>query len=492
MNTRTKAGWLFAGAAVLIVTPYIVVFGLGSLWMWQHGLIWYWAVGTGAPTLVGLALVEWGRRLIFPRAASLPHPPPASTPAGLAAMRAVQEISQRLQAQDPPLDDPDALEKVAHDVLLEVLATVARQYHPQADRPVLQVPIVHIAALVEMVACDFRQTFGKNMPWGKTVTPERLLWWKNKGELGWKIGLYLWQINRVRRMCMRPATAVVQELQDRLGQNMATKSVGGLKQWAIDYCVTKAGGYAIQLYSGGFVLDDEYRPRISAQVEGAPFDKEPMQILVLGQVKSGKSSLINALLGEMRAPVDTLPATDVVDLYECRPDGLPRVILRDTPGYGAAADASDPFSGLCNEIQESDLLLIVCTAHSAARKADSELLHKIHAFYQCHPRLIEPPIAYVITHIDMVPEHLVAEARDAVAADFGVSSGQIAVVCAKSGRPANLEEIVAAIRMKLPEAERLKISRCIRQIRKEQDEDNIIRQILSGIRLTGGWIVGKS
>ena len=344
MNTRTKAGWLFVGAAVLIVTPYIIVFGLGSVWMWQHGLIWYWAVGTGVPTLIGLMLMEWGRRLIFPRAVNLPHPPPASTPAGLAAMQAVQEISQRLQAQDPPLDDPDVLEKVAHDVLLEVLETVARHYHPQADRPVLQVPIVHIVALVELVARDFRQTFGKNVPWGKTVTPERLLWWKNKGELGWKIGTYLWQINRVRRMCIRPATAMVQELQDHLGQNMATKSVGGLKQWAIDYCVTKTGDYAIQLYSGGFVLDDEYRPRISARVEGTPFDQEPMQILVMGQVKSGKSSLINALLGEMRAPVDTLPATDIVDLYECQPDGLPLVILRDTPGYGTVADESDPFS----------------------------------------------------------------------------------------------------------------------------------------------------
>ena len=85
------------------------------------------------------------------------------------------------------------------------------------------------------------------------------------------------------------------------------------------------------------MLDDEYRPRISAAVEGLPFDQEPLQVLVVGQVKAGKSSLINALLGEQRAPVDTLPATDDVDLYECQPEGLPPIILRDTPGYGAAA-----------------------------------------------------------------------------------------------------------------------------------------------------------
>ena len=60
------------------------------------------------------------------------------------------------------------------------------------------------------------------------------------------------------------------------------------------------------------------------------------------------------------------------------------------------------------------------------------------------------------------------------------------------GRLANLEDVVAAIRAKLREAERLKCSRCIRQIRKEQDEDKILRQILNGLRLTGGWIAGKT
>jgi uncharacterized protein len=491
MNTRVKAGLLFAGAAVLITTPYLVVFGIGSVWMWQHGLLWIWALGTGAPTLVGLMLMEWGRRLIFPKAVNLPHPSPASTPAGVAAGKAVQEISQRLQAQDPAFDDPDVLENVVRDVVVEVLEAVARQYHPEAERPILQVPVVHIAALVELVARDFRQAFSENVPWGKTVTPQRLLWWKDKGKLGWRIGTYLWQVNRVRRLIMRPATAIVQEWQDQLGQNMATKSVGGIKQWAIDYCVTKAGDYAIQLYSGGFVLDDEYRPRISAQAQGATFEQEPLQILVVGQVKSGKSSLINAILGEIRAPVDTLPATDQVDLYECRSQELPYIILRDTPGYSAVDDQGKPFPRLYNEIQECDLLLVVCTARSAARKPDRELLHDIQAFYQRDPKRSKPPIAYVLTHIDTVPEHLATEAAAAVAADFCVPAGQIAAICAEWGRLANLEKVLAAIRERLPEAECRKMLRCIRHIRKEQDENKILRQLLSGLRLTGGWVVDK-
>ena len=492
MTSRTKAFWLFVGAVTLIVAPYLIVFGIGSMWMWQRGLLWYWAVGTGVPTLAGLALLEWARRLIFPPTDALPHPSPALTPTGQAATQAVREISARLQAQDPPLDQPDVFDKTVRDVLVEVLETVARHYHPQAERPILQAPVAHIAAVVELVARDFRETFSEKVPWGKSVTPGQLLWWKKQGELGWRISTYLWQINRVRRLCMRPGTALVQELHDHLGQNLATKSMGGLKQWMIDYCVTKAGDYAIQLYSGGFVRSDEYRPRVSGETESLPFDQEPLQILVVGQVKSGKSSLINALLGQVRAPVDTLPATASVDLYECQPEGLPPVILRDTPGYGTVGDAADPFSRLGSEIQECDLLLMVCTARSAARQSDRQLLHVIREFYQRHPKRIMPPMVYVLTHADMVPEHLVVEAAEAVASDLSVVAEQIVAACAQWGRLINVEGVVAAIREKLPEAERLKCSRCIRQIRKEQDEDKILRQILNGARLTGGWIVSKT
>ena len=85
-----------------------------------------------------------------------------------------------------------------------------------------------------------------------------------------------------------------------------------------------------------------------------------------------------------------------------------------------------------------------------------------------------------------------AAAAEATAADLGMAAGQIAAVCARWDRLANLSGLLAAIGEKLPEAERLKIARCIRHIRKEQDEDQILRQLLGGLRLTGGWIVGKS
>jgi GTP-binding protein EngB required for normal cell division len=490
MIRRTKAAVLLTVAILLLVVPYCIVFGVGSVWMWKNGWGWFWALGTGLPTIISFALLEWARRIFFPKAVDLPHPPTTSTPTGGTAKQAIQNISQRLQAENPPLDQPEVLEKTIRDVLEQVLDVVAKQYYPEAEHPVLQVPLVHIAGVVELVARDFRQMFAENVPGGNQLTLSQLYGWKKKGELGWQIGLYLWQLNRIRRLCMRPGTAIVQEIQDHCGQNVAGKSLDGLKRWAIDYCVTKTGDYAIQLYSGDFIRDEEYRPRISLPASGALFDQEPLQVLVIGQVKAGKSSLINALIGKPEAPVDAVPLTDRVDLYECEPGGLAPMILRDTPGYGDVG-GKNPWDSLAHEIQQCDLLIMVCTAQSAARKADRDLLQKIHAYYQQHPKLSMPPVVYVVTHIDRVGESLTSELAMVVAEDLDVAPPEIAVVCTAAGQTSHLDRVLAAIQANLTEAQRLKCCRCIRQIRQEQDDDKVLRQILNGLRLTGGWLVRK-
>ena len=47
---------------------------------------------------------------------------------------------------------------------------------------------------------------------------------------------------------------------------------------------------------------------------------------------AGKSSVVNALLGGMRAEVSALPATDRGQVYECEVEGMPVLRLVDLPG----------------------------------------------------------------------------------------------------------------------------------------------------------------
>ena len=79
-------------------------------------------------------------------------------------------------------------------------------------------------------------------------------------------------------------------------------------------------------------------------------DKEPLRILVVGQKKSGKSSLVNALFGEYRAATDVVPRTDQVEPYVLEREGLQQAIVLDTAGYDIAdpaADAEAAGSNIC-------------------------------------------------------------------------------------------------------------------------------------------------
>ena len=61
------------------------------------------------------------------------------------------------------------------------------------------------------------------------------------------------------------------------------------------------------------------------------------------------------------------------------------------------------------------------------------MLRKMHEFYDRNPKQLMPPVIYVLTHVDQVPEHLTGEAMAAVAADLGTDAAQVVVACGQWG-----------------------------------------------------------
>src|SRR6195256_7083200 len=64
--------------------------------------------------------------------------------------------------------------------------------------------------------------------------------------------------------------------------------------------------------------------------------REPLLFVVVGEVKSGKSSLLNALFGQEFAKVDVLPATDKIYIFRYGPEEkqvevLPKLTERYLP-----------------------------------------------------------------------------------------------------------------------------------------------------------------
>ena len=68
---------------------------------------------------------------------------------------------------------------------------------------------------------------------------------------------------------------------------------------------------------------------IRTEIEGK-IDEKALHVLVYGAYNAGKSTLINLLLGEERAPVGDVPTTDRVDCYDWK-----GYRLLDTPGVNA-------------------------------------------------------------------------------------------------------------------------------------------------------------
>src|SRR3954468_402186 len=111
-------------------------------------------------------------------------------------------------------------------------------------------------------------------------------------------------------------------------------------------------------------------------IHGLPTDiREPLLFVVVGEVKAGKSSLLNALFGQEFARVDVLPATDKVCIFRFGPedkgvDVSPQLIKRylpiqflhdfnvvDTPGTNTIVEQHQTITE--NFVPRADLILFV-------------------------------------------------------------------------------------------------------------------------------------
>jgi predicted GTPase len=355
-------------------------------------------------------------------------------------------------------------------------------------QPELETPVPHVLWTVEQVARDLREAFSENVPGAHIFTLGDF--WRLTRLTRWYRQFYL--LYRVVSAGFNPVSALLREIRAAATDKMVVTSTGDVKQWAVGFCIRRAGFYAIQLYSGQQEWDvadlQAFRSRASIRDmrrTAAPGDAaggEPLRLLVAGQVKSGKSSVINALFGETRAAVDVLPRTKHIEPYLLERDGMPQAILLDTVGY----DAADSFAPLEEEILRCDLVLLVCTALSAARDADRRMLDQLRAFYAGHPDRVVPPVVVVVTHIDQVrppaewnppydfahpsgaKARNIVDAVRAVEEDLGLSDRDVIVpVCLRPGAAYNVEDGLApAILGVLPGARAARYLRCLREYRR--------------------------
>lgn len=484
-------------AVSLWAVPLVALVPLGLLWLWEAQALRLWLLALLVLSAAGYALQLWlHRRERKWLLAAETGPDPDWPPEADRAWALVEALAAEAKPQDWPIGEGTRLGMLGQ----QTLERVARYYHPEVEQPLLELTVPHALLIIERASRDLRDTIAQNIPFSHRMTVGSLVRayrWKPFADR--LLGIY-----RAGQWVVNPAHALLSEAWIHLrgrGYSMAQEEI---HRWLLQEFVRKVGAYAIELYSGRLLLADE-RPdsrltpasrRDLRDAEAAAVG-EPLRILVLGRSNAGKSSLINALFGQLRVATDVLPDTGRrVTPYRLEREGLDIALVFDTPG----SETLDEQTLRC-AAGEADMLLWVSAAHRPDRQADREVLDALRATFRERPSRHPPPLLVVLSHIDRLrpvrewqppydlaePKSLKAEsilaALEVVAADLAIPIDSVIPVCLAAGRVYNVEDVLwSAILGRLDAAQRARLLRCQDARRREENWSLVRRQLASAGR----------
>lgn len=331
------------------------------------------------------------------------------------AWKVVEGRAKKVTELDPDkLVDFNFYSQSAQEMALEV----SRVYHPKAKDPVASLTIPEILAVIELASHDLAEMVQKYLPGGHLLTVQD--WKRAKQAADWyqTASHVYWGVSAI----FAPYSTAMRYLASQVGVSTPMQMLQqNLLQWFYTAFVHRLGTYLIDLNSGRLRVGAErYRQLTKGLAEkeakteqataAAATENEvptaptaPVTITLMGQVKAGKSSLVNALVGEERAKTSVLPTTEDITKYEFKldEDTLP-LVVQDTVGYGHEGPKGDQLKATKNAARNSDLLLLVLHGRNPARQADLELLTQLKEWYDKNPTLKIPPILAVVTHIDLL------------------------------------------------------------------------------------------
>jgi predicted GTPase len=416
--------WRWCILTAFALTPLLVLLAAGSVWFWLNGWwVYAWWPMTGCYAIALLLAWWWQQKSrLFPApdfTAELHWTDRDRQAWQLVAARA--RAVKSLPAER--LRDVQFYVDTARDMADEL----AHFYHPRAIDPISALTITEILAVTELAAHDLAEMVDDYLPGGHMLTIHH---WRNAGKVAdWysTASNVYWVIAAL----FAPLNTAVRYAASRVGLSRPLQLLQeNLVAWFYTAFVHRVGTYLIDLNSGRLrVGARRYREllnqaRRSEKTKARTRDGQPVvepssppgaaqvSIAVLGQVKTGKSSLVNALLGEQRAQTDVLPLTSEITRYELHTfPALPapredpeesRLVLLDTIGYGHAGPKADQLQATRDSVQQTDLALLVLHARDPARQPDLDMLQALRAWFQARPHLKAPRILGVLTHIDLL------------------------------------------------------------------------------------------
>ncbi|MGI9212877.1 MAG: GTPase family protein [Methylococcaceae bacterium] len=507
---RLKWGWILV--FILWITPILVLAAVGGYWVYHHADFRDWLVIGPVSMLIGLAIALRLRKRYdaqFGLASTLSEDA-LDSPLDRQARNAVNLLAvNQLAVPDSALGFEYLEEWLA--LGRKTIAVVAALYKPDSKNPELEIPSTWVLLITERVTHDLRELLQNNIPFSDMLT-------LNDG-----LTLYKWKdrlqdaafLVPLTRFLLNPSAGLAAFASGSAQTGITNTILPQIKRSLINSFILKVGHYAILLYSGRLVADSRVtdvrlsessqRDLATIQATADQLSAEPLRLLVAGQVNAGKSTLINRLNGQLRAPDDVVPCTRLVTSYRLNAgvsslgadvDG----ILIDTPGYGVVAEWLDESAELLGTV---DLLFLVCSVREAARQADKRFLETLSGYYANKLNRRLPPIIVVATHIDQlrpirewIPPYNIVEpqtpkamgirdALNSMSEDLSLEEygADIVPVCLADGY--NIEVLWLAVANRLNDAHKAKVLR-MQELRIEKGKyQQLVRQFIRG----GRWLL---
>jgi predicted GTPase len=465
--------------AIMFILPFLVLMGLGGYHLWATNHLWVWWPLLACMALSYLVAWRWTRRdhLLPPAETQIPG---YWTERDKTAWAMVDTKAKSFEKV--------TLEQISNakhfmDLSLELAVEVGKVYNPESEDPFDTLTLPEVLACVELASSDINVIVQKYVPGIHLVrirdvrrAQKAYGWYKTGQDVYWAGAAIFDPITTgLRYLASRQ---MIGGLMDRIQSNVIL--------WFHTLYINELGRYLIELNSGRLKVGVKRYREILAAHQAPPEEQTPPQppgaaaeavqpvvvpppavkpitLAVLGPVKAGKSSLVNALLKKQTAIVDRLPVPAGLRYDFTLPNG-PRVTLYDTSGYGEAGPGDADFAAAAEASRDADLILLVTPALVPGRKSDVDLLDRLKTWFAGNPRLRMPPVVVVVNQIDLLspkaewkppynwlggqrPKEVnMRECLGVVKEQFGDRADSFIPTCAREGETFGIEDgIVPAI-----------------------------------------------